>query len=369
MTSGVAKATQPRPNAREFAPMGLEPLSDHPLVSVLIPSYNYGRYIGITLQSLLDQTYPNFEAIVCDDGSSDDSVEVIQRYAEQDARIKFFAKEHAGIVSTTNMAYANSKGEIISLLDSDDVFRPSKLEKVVAAFRNNPRSGVFMNAVQPVTAEGRPFGQPIPRAMDQGWLAPVALRRGGMSSHPPGPGLSFRREAVSEIFPLPSTIEFSLDAYLVGCAQFITEVSATTERLTDYRLHGANTLGLAVTDPLRMKRHVDDLEGLFVGQKDFIQRLYGPEVAQVARLEDVWRYWWGLLIYRALEGKKAGRLRPLSDEEMIGHVAEAQQRRRWRFILKLPDPLAKQAYSLWAALWFGSSAWQRAVKAIFRRWT
>ncbi len=360
-----AGENQAGPGRRDFAPMRLDALPDQPLVSVLIPSYNYGRYIWMTLQSLLDQTYSNFEAIVCDDGSSDNSIEVIQKYAARDSRIKFLAKEHGGITSTTNVAYANSKGEIISLLDSDDVFKSSKLEKVVAAFRNNPRSGVFMHRVQTISAAGQPFGQPRPRDLEQGWLGPSALRRGGHTPYAPGPGLSFRREVISGLFPmcLPASVAHATDGYLVRCAQFITEISVTDECLTEYRIHGGNTCGL--------NRHLfppkSDIEATEISvslQKDFLRRVYGSELAEMLRLEDRSGYWQGLLAYRALHGKTAGTVRPFSVEEMIGHLGNRQERRIWRLILKLPDPLTKQAY----CFWHGSSAWQRAIRSVFRRW-
>jgi glycosyltransferase involved in cell wall biosynthesis len=345
--------------------MRLEPLPDQPLVSVLTPSYNYGRYIGKTLQSLLDQTYPNFEAIVCDDGSADNSIEVIQKYAARDSRIKLLAKEHGGIIGTTNMAYANSRGEIISLLDSDDVFKPSKLEKVLAAFRSNPRSGVFMNAVQPVSATGQPFGKPRPRVLEHGWLAPLALRRGGYTLYSPGPGLSFRREVISGLFPLPLPAELghATDGYLVLCAQFITEISATHECLTEYRIHGNNTYGLH-RNLFPPKGDIEAVEKFVSLQQDFLRRVYGPDLAEMLRMEDRSGYWRLLLAYRALHGKKAGTIRPFRVEEMIGHLEDGQERRIWRWILKLPDPLTQQAYCFWR----GSSAWQRAIRAVFRRW-
>jgi glycosyltransferase involved in cell wall biosynthesis len=367
MTPSFAKESQPRPNTRDFAPIQLAPLPERPLVSVLIPSYNYGRYVGITLQSLLDQTYPNFEAIVCDDGSSDNSVEIIQKYAARDSRIKFFPKEHGGIISTMNMAYVHSQGEIISLLDSDDVFKPSKLQKVVAAFRNNPRSGIFMNAVQRITSEGRPFGQPIPRGMEDGWLAPTALRRGGESVYPPGPGLSFRRQAVAGLFPvpLPTSIAHATDAYLVLCAQFMTEITMTTECLTDYRIHGANAYGLRESWAFPTKPDIEENELFFSAQRDFLRRAYGSDVAGLIRLEDFHGYWERLLSYRVLQGRQAGSIRPYSVEEMIGHVMRnTRERRIWRFIMKLPDPLAKRLYGFWR----GSSAWERAIRALLRRW-
>jgi glycosyltransferase involved in cell wall biosynthesis len=357
---------QSRASARDFAPMRLESLPDRPLVSVLIPSYNYGRYVGLTLESLLGQTYPNFEAVVCDDGSSDNSIEVIQKYAAQDSRIKLLPKEHGGIASAMSTAYANSRGEIISLLDSDDVFKPSKLEKVVAAFRSNPRSGVFMHRVQTVFAAGQPFGPPKPEVLEHGWLAPRALRRGGYTLHAPGPGLAFRREAVSELFPLPlpTSIAYTSDAYLVLCAQFITEISATDECLTEYRIHGGNVYGLHRADLFPAKGDIEERELFISLQKDFLRRVYRPELPEMLRLEDLGNYWRALLAYRALHGKTAGTIRPFSEEEMIRHVPYDTEGRIWPFILKMPDPLAKRAYCFWR----GSAGWQRVVRAIFRRW-
>jgi glycosyltransferase involved in cell wall biosynthesis len=364
MISRREPENQPGTSGRDFAPMQLDPLPERPLVSVLIPSYNYSRYIGITLQSLLDQSYQNFEAIVCDDGSTDNSIEIIQKYAARDSRITLLVKEHSGIVGATNSAYAASKGEIVSLLDSDDVFKPSKVEKVVAAFRANPRSGVFMNAVQPVSAAGQPFGEPVPPAMDQGWLAPAALRRGGVSRYPPGPGLSFRREVVSELFPLPLRVTGAQDSYLILCAQFITEVSATAECLTDYRIHGSNTFGLHKPYLFPKKSEIESAEEFFSIRRAFLERVYGPEIASKMSLDDVEYYWRTLLAYRVLQGRRAGAIRPFTVKEMIGHVGSGRERRIWQLISKLPDPLAKRAYGLWR----GSSAWERAVRLVFRRW-
>ncbi|HXG36600.1 MAG TPA: glycosyltransferase, partial [Dehalococcoidia bacterium] len=72
---------------KKLEPMQLPPLPQNPLVSVLIPNYNYGQYISDAIESVLNQTYQNFEIVICDDGSTDNSLEAIRRYAEQDNRI------------------------------------------------------------------------------------------------------------------------------------------------------------------------------------------------------------------------------------------------------------------------------------------
>ena len=103
-------------------PIELLRLSSEPLVSILISNYNYGRYIGESIQSALDQTYSNIELIICDDGSTDDSVSIIEEYQRKDPRLKLICKANGGQASGFNAAFAASRGEIIALLDSDDRF-------------------------------------------------------------------------------------------------------------------------------------------------------------------------------------------------------------------------------------------------------
>src|SRR6202789_3319887 len=119
-------------------PIELRRLSAEPLVSILISNYNYARYIGESIQSALQQTYPNFELIICDDGSTDDSVSVIEEYLRKDPRVQLIRKANGGQASGFNAAFAASRGEIISLLDSDDRYLPNKIERVVADFQTNP---------------------------------------------------------------------------------------------------------------------------------------------------------------------------------------------------------------------------------------
>jgi glycosyltransferase involved in cell wall biosynthesis len=74
----------------KLQPIELPKLPENPLVSILIANYNYEKYIGETIESVLSQTYPNWEAIVCDDGSKDNSREVIETYVQKDSRIKLY---------------------------------------------------------------------------------------------------------------------------------------------------------------------------------------------------------------------------------------------------------------------------------------
>jgi len=86
---------------------------------LLVSNYNYARYIGSSIQSALEQTYAKIELIICDDGSTDDSVRVIEEYEHKDPRLRFIRKTNGGQASGSNAAFAASRGEIVALLDLD----------------------------------------------------------------------------------------------------------------------------------------------------------------------------------------------------------------------------------------------------------
>ena len=175
----------------KLKPIPLGPLPDSPLVSILMPNYNYGQYIGEAIESVLNQTYQNFEIVICDDGSTDNSLEVIRRYAERDSRIKYIAKENGGMASALNVAYRESKGSIVCLLDSDDIFLPDKIEKIISAFLQDRAAGMCVHKVLPVDCSTRPINNPLPKTIDHGWIGLTALRNGGRCNLPPTSGISF----------------------------------------------------------------------------------------------------------------------------------------------------------------------------------
>ncbi len=104
-----------------------------PLVSIITPLHNAGPFIGETIESVLSQTYTQFEMLVVNDGSIDSGVEIVEKYIEKDARIKLFHNEsNLGPAKTRNKAIANAKGRFIAFLDRDDLWYPDKLEVQVS---------------------------------------------------------------------------------------------------------------------------------------------------------------------------------------------------------------------------------------------
>jgi glycosyltransferase involved in cell wall biosynthesis len=98
------------------------------LVSVIMPNYNKGRYIDMAIRSVINQTYPNWELIIVDDGSTDNSKSVIERYANCSKVKTIFLDRNYGIAHARNVALQEASGGFVAFLDSDDIYRKNKLE-------------------------------------------------------------------------------------------------------------------------------------------------------------------------------------------------------------------------------------------------
>ena len=108
------------------------------LVSVIVPAYNCEKFIGETIDSVLAQTYKNWEMIIVDDCSSDHTRDIVLEFASQDSRIKYyFLQENSGAAVARNTAMERAKGEYMAFLDSDDIWLPEKLEKQLSFMKEN----------------------------------------------------------------------------------------------------------------------------------------------------------------------------------------------------------------------------------------
>lgn len=116
-------------------------MKDMPLVSIVTPTYNRADFLPAAISSVLAQTYEDFELIVVDDGSEDDTRAVLEPFLG-DKRVRYFYQENQGQSVARNYALAQSSGEFIAFLDSDDLWCPNKLEKQLSAFDANPDADI-----------------------------------------------------------------------------------------------------------------------------------------------------------------------------------------------------------------------------------
>ena len=111
---------------------------ENDLVSVITPSYNSSLYIEATIRAVLAQTYSNWELLITDDCSTDDTVAIVERYVQQDSRIKLFRLgKNSGAALARNNSIREARGRYIAFLDSDDVWMPQKLERQLAFMVEN----------------------------------------------------------------------------------------------------------------------------------------------------------------------------------------------------------------------------------------
>jgi glycosyltransferase involved in cell wall biosynthesis len=174
------------PPLASLEPLTLAALPSEPLVSILVANYNYEKYIGQTIESVLSQSYRNWELVVVDDGSTDGSVPLIERWVQRDGRIRLLRKPNGGHASALNAAFSNCQGNIICLLDSDDLYLPEKLERVIAAFAARPEVGFLIHRVFRVNEQRQRQGVwPLPDSLPDGWVGSDLLNTGGILPYAP----------------------------------------------------------------------------------------------------------------------------------------------------------------------------------------
>jgi glycosyltransferase involved in cell wall biosynthesis len=124
-----------------------------PLVTIVVPVYNYGRYIGQTFESLQAQTYRNWECCVADDGSTDDTGEVVARYMQMDSRIRYVRQENQGTAIARNSGLKLGTGKYVQFLDADDLLEERKIELQVAYMEEHPEVDIVYGGMRYFKAE------------------------------------------------------------------------------------------------------------------------------------------------------------------------------------------------------------------------
>jgi len=118
-----------------------------PLVSVIMPAYNTEKFIGESIQSVVDQTYTNWELLVVDDGSTDKTADIIRSFAAQDSRVKYLFQQNGRQAKARNTAIEHSHGTLIAFLDADDLWLPEKLERQLQALEATNADVVYSNGI------------------------------------------------------------------------------------------------------------------------------------------------------------------------------------------------------------------------------
>jgi glycosyltransferase involved in cell wall biosynthesis len=224
--------------------------ASRPLVSIIITNYNYGRFVGQAIHSALSQTYDRVECVVVDDGSTDESRDVIAGYPT----VVAIPKENGGQASAARAGLAASRGEILMFLDSDDFLHPEAAARVVDAWR--PGTSAVFFALD-VLRHGKMTGERLPNEpfLSSGHLA-YAMRYGYLPCSPTS-GNAFARHYVEVLFREALGMDGNcFDAYLLFSAPVAGQIVTLDECLGTYRIHETNISLVNSTSASRVAAHV-----------------------------------------------------------------------------------------------------------------
>ena len=209
--------------------------------SIVIPNYNYGRFVGKAIESALAVEWPDFEVIVVDDGSTDDSREVIESFGKN--IIAIFQPNGTQRVAC-NTGFARSTGDAVIFLDSDDVLLPSVAREVSAVWSERVSKVQFQ--MMRIDGEGKPTGRVFPLYTPM--PTPDLIRAWVMETSayptPPGSGNVYSRKFLEQIFPLDDRCGPAADSACLSVAPFLGDVVTIAKPLVQYRLHGLNDSNL-----------------------------------------------------------------------------------------------------------------------------
>lgn len=214
--------------------------SDWPLASVCVINFNYGRFLADAVDSALAQTYPRVEIIVVDDGSTDDSREVIAGYGD---RVRSVFKENGGQGSSFNAAFAAARGEILFILDADDMYMPDVVERVVEEFRRDPGLAKVQYRMEVVDANAESMGEFVHGevgVLPSGDLSRHVLRYRNYPSVPTSAS-AWSTRALTLLLPLPEDrYRANADAYLNEQINLCGRIRSLDYVGVRYRMHGKN---------------------------------------------------------------------------------------------------------------------------------
>ena len=200
-------------------------------VSIIINNYNYERYVGRAVESALSQTYPDIETIVVDDGSTDGSVPLLQRFPG----IRLIEQSNGGQGSAYNTGFRHATGSIVLFLDSDDWLYPSAVGEIVEHWR--PGTAKLQFRLQLVDDSGRELGRYVPRSMHDRTARALVLKFGAYGS-PPASGNAFAADFLQQILPMEAALwRRAADTVPILLAPLYGEVISLPRVLGGYRLH------------------------------------------------------------------------------------------------------------------------------------
>lgn len=207
------------------------------LVSIIIPCYNAEKYIAETIQSVINQTYKNWELMVVNDGSTDNSPDIIKEFVANDNRIAFIDKPNSGVSDSRNKGLAKAKGAYIAFLDADDVWNFQYLEKQIENLQANLYT-ISYTACQLINQKGEKLQQYI-RGENTPQLNDFLLQKANYNTNPSG--IVYEKKCFENVSGFDINLSNNADQDIL--IQMLAKgniIGYIDEFLWDYRMHDNN---------------------------------------------------------------------------------------------------------------------------------
>lgn len=214
-------------------------MSQAPKASVILPVYNAGHYLAYAIESVLQQTFTEFELLLLNDGSTDGSLEVMQRYAAQDERCHVITRENKGLVYTLNEGVELARTEVLFRMDADDLCLPTRFAKQMAYLDAHPECVAVGSRVMLIDPDGDPLC-PFVDTFDHAAIDVAHMQGlGGAIAHP---AVAMRRPAVMAVGGYRSAFKHAEDLDLFLRMAEYGQLANLPEVLFMYRQH-PNSIG------------------------------------------------------------------------------------------------------------------------------
>lgn len=244
-----------------------------PKVDIIIPAYNSATYLPVAIESVVAQTFTDWRILLVDDGSTDNTSEVLAPFIERlGSKLKYIKQANGGLPAARNAAIRNSSAEFLALLDADDIWLPCRLLESLESFRDRPQVGLSYGFNTRVDSEGKvisTFAHKQKHA--EGWIAPyLYMRKVDM----PCPTITFRRKCVDEVGLFDETLRATEDRDLWFRIALRYQVALVPKVIAHYR----NAPGSMSTDCERMLK----------AQLHFIEKHYGAPGCGILARQIAW---------------------------------------------------------------------------------
>ena len=220
------------------------PDSVQPLISVVLTAYNHEAFVAEAIASVLAQDYHPFEVIIVDDGSTDATrLRIAMAVDGAGLPVRVIEQENGGQASALNTGIRAAQGELVALIDGDDLWTPNKLSRMARFIRDHPDGGVYQHQVDDGT--GHPYRAVLPsgdimaRWIEDGVLN-TAIDPYRVQVNVPTSGLMFRREVLDALLPIPETLVVCPDFYLFVLGLASGPLYSEPATLATWRTHDAN---------------------------------------------------------------------------------------------------------------------------------